>query len=110
DLPISVPVHARIVPPVRIAPPTVILTRDPAARHFRERQVIVWTTDGAPLGDVVSIDGPEGVDVLDATFDNAPRTRKRLIVKGSDPLNLTPLSSLRLVFSDRDQPVTIDIF
>lgn len=104
---VSVPIHARRVPSVRVAPSTIILPRSPSNVALRERQILVWASDGQPLGTLASVEGPDGVEVIESTSDEATKGRKRFVVRADNTAGLTANAELKLVFSARNEPVAI---
>ncbi len=107
---IGVPVYARVVPSVYIAPSTVFLRVNPATGRFDEAHVLVWTTDDrTALGALLAVSAPEGITVSDGVEGNEARRRLRIGVASEPVWGPDGQVEIRVKFEGIDDSVPIKL-
>lgn len=93
-----VPVSGEFVPAMRIAPSMVNLTIDRTNGVYRDRTVIVWSSEGREIGRLVSFESPEGISVRELEGPSS-HGRKKLVISASDLIKPGQCGEILLEFA-----------
>jgi hypothetical protein len=107
DLEETVPVVARVQGATMVSPARVLLHLDPETKKPRDAFVLVWRTNGDPLGRLTSNETPVGV-AIEEMNDNVPK-RRRFRVKAIESHSPVLDSIIKLRFEGVAEDVVVKV-